>query len=149
MCQRVCITKLLKSFYPSLHLQLFQRIQNQREILRFLTPILNFLIHFFSLFLALFVHFDCQCEGSGSKKLKIFFYECILEFYQATPKGLHNQVVKIVVPYCGISFFIFVNKIFLGSYQHFLQTLKPTVNVPQISILHPSKGLYFSFSKKK
>jgi hypothetical protein len=42
-------------------------IQNQREILRFLIPILNFL-----LFFALFVHFDCKCAGNGSKKRKIF-----------------------------------------------------------------------------
>jgi hypothetical protein len=33
------------------------------------------------------------------KKRKIFFYECVLEFNYATIKGLHNQVVKIVVPY--------------------------------------------------
>ncbi len=35
-----------------------------------------------SLFLlALFVNFDCKCAGNGSKKRKIFFYECVLEFY--------------------------------------------------------------------
>ncbi len=28
-----------------------------------------------------FVHFDCKWAGNGSKKLKIFFYECVLEFY--------------------------------------------------------------------
>jgi hypothetical protein len=58
-----------------------QRIQNQREILRFFIPILNFLIaKIFLLFLALFVHFDCKCAGNGSKKRKIFSYECVLEF---------------------------------------------------------------------
>ncbi len=31
--------------------------------------------------LALFVNFDCTCAGNGSKKRKIFFYECVLEFY--------------------------------------------------------------------
>ncbi len=35
---------------------------------------------FFLLLLALFVHFDCKCAGNGSKKRKIFFYECVLEF---------------------------------------------------------------------
>jgi hypothetical protein len=34
------------------------------------------------------------------KKRQIFFYECVLEFNYAIIKGLHNQVVKIVVPYC-------------------------------------------------
>ncbi len=62
--------------------KLFQRIRNQREILRFLIPILKFCLkNFFLLFLALFVHFDCKCAGNGSKKRKIFFYGCVLEFY--------------------------------------------------------------------
>jgi hypothetical protein len=60
----------------------FQQIRNQREILRFLIPILNFLIKkIFLLLLALFVHFDRKCAENGSKKRKIFFYECVLEFY--------------------------------------------------------------------
>jgi hypothetical protein len=37
--------------------------------------------NFVLLLLALFVHFDCKCAGNGSKKRKIFFYECVLEFY--------------------------------------------------------------------
>ncbi len=52
----------------------FQRFQNQREILHFLIPVLNFLIqNFFLLFIALFVYFDYKCTGNGSKKRKIFF----------------------------------------------------------------------------
>jgi hypothetical protein len=38
----------------------------------------------FLLLLALFVNFDCTCGGNSSKKRKIFFYECVLEFYLAT-----------------------------------------------------------------
>jgi hypothetical protein len=34
----------------------------------------------FLLLLALFVNFDCKCAGNGSKKRKIFFYECVLDF---------------------------------------------------------------------
>ncbi len=34
-----------------------------------------------------FLNFDCKCAGNGSKKRKIFFYECILEFNYATIKG--------------------------------------------------------------
>ncbi len=37
--------------------------------------------NFVLLLLALFVNFDCKCERNGSKKRKIFFYECVLEFY--------------------------------------------------------------------
>ncbi len=34
-----------------------------------------------------FSNFDCKCAGNGSKKRKIFFYECILEFNYTTIKG--------------------------------------------------------------
>ncbi len=62
--------------------KLFQRIRNQREILGVLIPILNFLMNkFFSLFLALFVNFNCKCAQNGSKKRQTFFYDCVLEFY--------------------------------------------------------------------
>ena len=37
--------------------------------------------------LALYVNFDCKCTENGSKKLKIFFYEGVLEFNSATIKG--------------------------------------------------------------
>ncbi len=42
---------------------------------------------FFALILALFLDFDCKCAGNGSKKRKIVFYECVLEFNYATIKG--------------------------------------------------------------
>jgi hypothetical protein len=32
----------------------------------------------FKVILVLFSNFDCKCAGNGSKKRKIFFYECIL-----------------------------------------------------------------------
>jgi hypothetical protein len=55
----------------------FQNFFNGFEIsvkFCFFLPILNFLIkNFFLLLLALFVHFDCNCAGNGSKKRKIFF----------------------------------------------------------------------------
>ncbi len=34
--------------------------------------------NFFFVILVLFSNFDCKCAGNGSKKRKIFFYECIL-----------------------------------------------------------------------
>ncbi len=42
---------------------------------------------FFLLLFALFLDFDCKCAGNGSKKRKIVFYECVLEFNYATIKG--------------------------------------------------------------
>ncbi len=75
------VTFLLITFLWCIFSKLFLRIRNQREILRFLIPKLNFFIKFFLLLLALFVNFDCKCAGNGSKKRKIFFYECFLEFY--------------------------------------------------------------------
>jgi hypothetical protein len=75
------------NFFWCVFSKLFQRIQNQREILRFLTP---FSIKKKKKILghnSTFSHFDCTCPGNGSKKGKIFFYECILEFNYATIKG--------------------------------------------------------------
>jgi hypothetical protein len=66
-------------------LKLFQRIQNQREILCFLTPFLFFAKKkFFLVIFVLFSNFDCK---KRLKKRKIFFYECVLEFNYATIKG--------------------------------------------------------------
>jgi hypothetical protein len=77
----ISVTFLLTTFFGFIFSKLFQHIRNQLEILRFLIPIFNFLIKIFLLLLALFAHFDCKCAGNGSKKRKIFFYECVLEFY--------------------------------------------------------------------
>jgi hypothetical protein len=46
-----------------------------------------FFQNFFKVILVLFSNFDCKSTGNGSKKRKIFFYECILEFNYATIKG--------------------------------------------------------------
>ena len=79
---------LLITFFWCIFQQLFQRIRNQREILRFLTPFSIFSKqNFFYVILVLFSNFDCKCAGNGSKKRKIIFYECILEFNYATIKG--------------------------------------------------------------
>ncbi len=54
----------------------------------FFIPILNFCKKkFFLLLFALFLDFHCKCAGNGSKKRKIVFYECVLEFNLATIKG--------------------------------------------------------------
>ncbi len=61
-------------------LKTFQRIRNQRKILRFLIPILNILItKFFFHLLALLLNFACKCTRNGSKKGKLF-YKRVLEF---------------------------------------------------------------------
>ncbi len=74
----------------------FQRIRNQREILRFLTPFsIFFKTKFFQVILVLFSNFEAKRARNGSKNQKTYL-----------------------------------------------------VNVSQISILHPSKGLYSLFSKK-
>ncbi len=87
---------LLITFFRGIFLRLFQRIRNQREILRYL---ISFFIFFkkiiFWVILALFKNFEAKRAKNGSKSQKTYF-----------------------------------------------------VNVSSISILHPSKGLYSSFSKK-
>jgi hypothetical protein len=76
------------NFFLYIFSKLCQRIRNQREILRLLTPFSIFSKKKFCLvILVLFSNFDCKCAGNGSKKRKIFFYECILEFNYATIKG--------------------------------------------------------------
>ena len=88
---------LLITFFWCIFSQLFQRIRNQREILRFLTPFSIFSKFFFlKVILVLFSNFEAKRARNGSKNQKTYF-----------------------------------------------------VNVSQISILHPSKGLYSLFSKKK
>jgi hypothetical protein len=62
------------NFFRYIFSKLFQRIRNKREILRFLIPILNFVINKkILLLLALFVHFDRKCAGNGSKNEKSIF----------------------------------------------------------------------------
>ncbi len=104
----ISVTYLLKTFFWCIFLNLFQRIRNQREILRFLIPILNFCKkNFFLLLLALFSDFDCKCAGNGSKKRKIVFYECLLEFNYATIKGFawpscKNRCTLMYRRYAGV-----------------------------------------------
>ena len=82
------VTFLLITYFWKNFSTLFQRIRNQRKILRFLTPFSIFSKkNFLKVILVLFSNFDCKCAGNGSKKRKIFFYECILEFNYATIKG--------------------------------------------------------------
>jgi hypothetical protein len=76
------------NFFLHMFSKLFQRIRNQREILRFLTPFSILSKNFFlNVILVLFSNFDCKCAGNGSKKRTIFFNECNLEFNYATIKG--------------------------------------------------------------
>ncbi len=57
---------------------LFQWIRNQRQILRFLIPILNsWKKEIFLFLLALFLNFDCKCAGNGSKNGKSFLWMCL------------------------------------------------------------------------
>jgi hypothetical protein len=62
------------NFFWLIFLQLFQRIQNQRKILRFLYIFLIFCPpKFFFVILALFANFDAKCAKNGSKNQKTYF----------------------------------------------------------------------------
>jgi hypothetical protein len=68
------------NFFWCIFSKLFQQIRNQREILRFLMPILkqkNFL---------LFLYTSIANAQETAQKKEIFFYECVLEFSYATIK---------------------------------------------------------------
>jgi hypothetical protein len=59
---------LLETFFWCIFLQLFQRIRNQHEILRFLIYFLIFLQHFFlGVILALFANFEAKCAKTAQK----------------------------------------------------------------------------------
>jgi hypothetical protein len=64
---------LLKIFLWCIFLQLFQRIRNQREILRFLTPFSIFSKkNFFKVILVLFSNFEAKRARNGSKNQKMY-----------------------------------------------------------------------------
>jgi hypothetical protein len=72
--EHISVTFLLITFFGCIFSKLFQWIRNQREILRFLIPILNFLIKIF--FVALFSTFCTlwlQMRRKRLKKTEIFF----------------------------------------------------------------------------
>jgi hypothetical protein len=78
---------LLITFFWCIFLHLFQRIRNQREILRFLISFLIFFIEFFWVILALFANFEAECAKNGSKNQKNVFCKCVLDFIFAPIKG--------------------------------------------------------------
>ncbi len=65
-------------------LQLFQRIRNQREILRFLIPYLIFVQKIWVI-LALFVNFEAK-RAKNAKNTKVFS-KCLLDFNFAPITG--------------------------------------------------------------
>ncbi len=78
--------------------RLFQRIRNQREILRFL---ITFLIKKnVKVVLVLFSNFEAKRAKNGSKNLKKGFSKCVLDFNFAPIKGsvFFFFKVKFVVP---------------------------------------------------
>ncbi len=73
----IFLTFLLITFFVCIFSKLFQQgIQNHIPIYPYWISEQNF----FFLLLALFINFDCKCAGNSSKKRKVFFYECVLEF---------------------------------------------------------------------
>jgi hypothetical protein len=88
----ISVTFLLITFFGGI----FSKLQ----ILRFFDTHIE-LKKSFLLLLVPFVNFDFKCAGNGSKKRNIFFMnvECVLEnLIMRQSKGLHNQVVKTIVP---------------------------------------------------
>jgi hypothetical protein len=66
---------LLITFFGCIFSQLFQRIRNQREILRFLTPPFSIFSkkYFLKVILALFSNFEAKRARNGSKNQKTYF----------------------------------------------------------------------------
>jgi len=97
------------NFFWCIFSQLFQRIRNQREILRFLTPFSIFSKkNFFSPISVLFSNFEAKRAKKRLKKLKNVFCKCVLDFNFAPIKGsvffIFKKKVKFVVPYWVCAF---------------------------------------------
>ncbi len=75
--------------------QLFHRLQNQREILRFIS-IHKFFSQkfFFGVILALFENFEAKRTKNCSKNQKNIFRKCVLDFNFAPIKGLYSSFSK-------------------------------------------------------
>ncbi len=88
-------------------LQLFQRIRNQREILRFWYLFRFLFKKLFGVILALFANFEAKCAKKRLKiKSKNVFCKCVLDFNFAPIKGsvffICERKVKFAIPYCAL-----------------------------------------------
>ena len=100
-----CDGKRLITFFWCIFSQLFQRIRNQREILRFLTPFSIFVKKNFLGHISTFSNFEAKRARNGSKNQKNVFSKCVLDFNFAPIKGsvffIFKKKVQIVVPFCS------------------------------------------------
>jgi hypothetical protein len=93
------VTFLLITLFWYIFSKLFQRIRNQREILRFLTPFSIFSEkNFFRSCLYFFRTLTANAQETAQKNGKSFFMNVSWNLIMQPSKGLHNQVVKIGVP---------------------------------------------------
>ncbi len=93
------------NFFGCIFTKLFQRNRNQREILRFLIPILNFLIkNFFCSYQHFLYTLIANAQETAQKTENLFFMNVSQNCIRQPSKGLHNQVVIIVVPTVHASF---------------------------------------------
>ncbi len=81
-------TFLLITFFWFVFLHFFQRIRNQRKILRFL---ISFLLKknkkMLGVILALYANFEAERAKNGSKNKKNVFSKCVLDFIFAPING--------------------------------------------------------------
>ncbi len=74
----ISVTFLLITFFGCIFSKLFLRIQNQRKILRFLIPILNFLIKkFFCSYLHFLYTLIANAQETAQKNGKSFLWMCL------------------------------------------------------------------------
>ena len=74
----ISVTFLLITFFWYIFSKLFQRIRNQREILRFLIPILNFWRNFFFALISTFLRLWLQMRRKRLKKTENrFLWMCL------------------------------------------------------------------------
>ncbi len=88
------------NFFLYIFSKLFQRIQNQRVILRFLHLFQFKKKKNFRSYQYIFRTLTANAQETAQKNGKSFFMNVSQNLIMQPSKGLHNQVVKIVVPQC-------------------------------------------------
>ncbi len=78
---------LLITFFWCIFSQFFQRIRNQREILRFKTPFLIFQTKFILGHISTFFELWSQMRKKTAQKIKKLIQKCVLDFNFAPIKG--------------------------------------------------------------
>jgi hypothetical protein len=98
----ISVTFLLITFFCVHFLKLFSTDSKSAWNSAFFDTQIEFSRKFYLLFLHFFKTLIANAQETTQKNGKSFFMNVSWNLTMQPSKGLHNQVVKIVVPYCGV-----------------------------------------------